>query len=290
MSLINEALRKARQEAAERAAEERGVAYRPPRAHLPPERRGGLMLGLGIGVVLALVTALVLWFLLRPGAPTTPPGTGTAGTEVAAVAPAATTPTPGAPTPTGAPSTDPAPPDAGSADVAEATDVVEATDMAEAPPAPAPVAEAPAPPPAEAPAPTPPPAEARVPSERTAEAPAPAPAPRTPPPRADVPPEGGAPGGAQAPTAGLAPAPPPLIEPPETVGRVDDGVFVLEGEVDGVRLTLDFIVWSPEEPYAQINGKLLGIGQMIEGWQVAVIDREQVTLRQRDGRVTLRVR
>jgi hypothetical protein len=80
------------------------------------------------------------------------------------------------------------------------------------------------------------------------------------------------------------------IRPPEQVGKIDDEVYVLEAEKDGVSLRLDFIVWAPPNPFAQINGRQVSIGQTVDGFLVRAIEREAVTLEGDDGPFRLRVR
>lgn len=75
MSLVGDALRKARQEAAERDSERRGMLFSARISDSPKNSQLGL--GLAIGAVIALAAtigggAAVLWFLDR-GAPTDPP-------------------------------------------------------------------------------------------------------------------------------------------------------------------------------------------------------------------------
>ena len=84
-------------------------------------------------------------------------------------------------------------------------------------------------------------------------------------------------------------APPKLITPPAQQGQVAADTFVLEAEADGVRLRLDFIVWS-DAPFAQINGRQVGVGQQVDGFLVVAISRESVQLESPTRRLTLRVR
>lgn len=43
-------------------------------------------------------------------------------------------------------------------------------------------------------------------------------------------------------------------------------------------LSLDGIIWSPKKPLALINGKLVGVGAMINGSEVVEIGRENVRI------------
>lgn len=84
---------------------------------------------------------------------------------------------------------------------------------------------------------------------------------------------------------------PRLIQPPESVGRQGKtNVFVLEADLGDTRVVLDFIVWSASSPFAQINGKQVEVGQLVSGLLVEKIERDRVTLRSVDGRIVLRVR
>lgn len=158
------------------------------------------------------------------------------------------------------------------------------------PPAAQPVAEVPAsPPPPAAPAPVPAVPESRpapppasTPAARPPETAAPAVPPASPPPTPAT--------SAPAPAAAAPnPAAPKLIVPPAQTGQVDGDTYVLEAEIEGKRLLLDFIVWS-DAPFAQINGRQVGIGQQVEGFVVTDIARESVLLETPTRRIRLRVR
>ena len=62
----------------------------------------------------------------------------------------------------------------------------------------------------------------------------------------------------------------------------DADVFIMEAELDDVRLSLDFIVFRSEDPYAEINGTEVHLGSTIEGWRVKAIETDRVRLS--DGR------
>jgi hypothetical protein len=119
----------------------------------------------------------------------------------------------------------------------------------------------------------------------------PAPPQPAPPPAAQAPPP--AAGAPSAPPAAAEPGPaqaaPKMIAPPAQIGQVGDDTYVLEAVVDGKELRLDFIVWS-EQPFAQINGRQVGIGQQVEGFLVTAITRERVTLETPTRRLMLKVR
>lgn len=272
MSLINDALRKARQEAAEHEAEERGVQYRPPRAHLPQQSK------LGLGVVLGLVFGFLAAFagaylLLRP---TAPPAT----IAVTSAAPASVTGDRG---PAVAPLESAAAPVEESAPTPAAPEV-EPEVVAASSPATAPAA-------AIEPS-------SRVPGAEASVSPGVAPASSSP---ARVAAAAQDPGGStvggeerlaapdgddQDPVESL-----PRIQPPDRVGQIDDSnEFVLEADLGDIKLTLDFIVWIPGRAFAQINGSQVEEGELVEELLVEKIERERVTLRGANGRLVLRVR
>ncbi|MEM8929859.1 MAG: hypothetical protein AAGE94_01725 [Acidobacteriota bacterium] len=298
MSLINDALEKARSEADARAERERATGgpsadYRPPRAHLP--RRTGWAPGLAIGLILGvvLVGAIGLgWWLGRSGEAPEP----AAGT-VAATSPAEPTTTEpsrlGAPTEaagadersSGEP-VDEKPNDAPNpAESTTPTVTPEPSVEAESEPSAQPVTASVEPAePAGAPEPDEPAStEPDIAEPATAEAPAPETSTTeistTQPTAAEL--------AATEPTSPR----PTLIQPPDQVGHVADNVYVLEAQLGGLTLELDFIVWGAT-PFAQINGRQVEVDQAVDGgFLVDAIDRQQVTLKHADGRVVvLRIR
>lgn len=222
MSLIGDALRKARKEAAERESDRKGVLFSARISDSPA--RSNLGLGLALGAVIAVIATVtggsVAWWLLSPSEPvaktlTTSPGAGEA-------APANI--------PTSTPS--PTPEGLQSRAVAKTAGTSESSTNS-------------------------------VPSD-------------------------GEPGRVAAqPTA--------VADPPQT-GRsmentgapgftgIEDGdeIYVMEAAVGKVRLSLDFIVFRSDDPFAEINGIELHLGGVIEGYRVKAIERDRVRLS--DGR------
>lgn len=90
-----------------------------------------------------------------------------------------------------------------------------------------------------------------------------------------------------APTA--ARQPPRIIQTPAVQGKIATDTYVLHAEIDGQRLDLDFIVWS-DEPFAQVNGRQVAVGQQVDGFVVVAISREQITLEKPGRQVRLRIR
>lgn len=82
---------------------------------------------------------------------------------------------------------------------------------------------------------------------------------------------------------------PKLITPPERTGQVAEDTFVLEAQIDDQRFQLDFIVWS-DSPFAQINGRQVGVGQQVDGFVVTAIERDQVQLETPTRRIVIRIR
>jgi hypothetical protein len=109
-------------------------------------------------------------------------------------------------------------------------------------------------------------------------------------------------------TAGPLEAPPRREPPPVEVERVvsepeppvsiaedsitesdDERVFVMEAEIDGVSLSLGYIVARSDNPFAEINGTDVWIGSEIEGFVVESIEADRVVLRDDKGPLILRV-
>jgi hypothetical protein len=242
MSLISDALKKARAEAARQDSLRQGMPYAIGVADAPERRPPwiSLLAGLGAGCILAAGVFALAFFagwgpFRRP----------TAEIPTAAVAETSVTPPPAA---------------------APAAQV----------PAPAafpaaPIEERPAPPPIESPRqPLPPPADtappiARNPPQETAPAaPAPAPAPI-----------------AQAPTpVPAAPAQPAPSAPEASSGGLVEG-NTYSGEVPvpgGGSVKLNGIVFSPDHPIAVLDGRVMGPGENVQGFTVVAIESGRVKL------------
>ncbi len=250
MSLVSEALRKARQEAAERDAIERGA---PPPVVVDRDRpqRHGATGPAAAGVALGLTMAAVAWWLLARPAVT--PGPTTAETGIAAVA---------------SPAPEVAPPRPATTD--------------ESPPA-ATVPEAPTAAPRTAPA------AAAVPTtaarDRTAgtraAAPGPADVPAAAPPTSARPEPAGTPAAATAPVATAAAA---------ATAADGERSFVLDADLGYATLHLDYIVFKPSAPFGSINGQRIVEGTIVDGFLVEEIGRDFVRLRDSRGPLVLRVR
>ena len=255
MSLISEALRKARQTATEHEAEQRAGIYRwalPPRPRRP--RTGArLALGAAIGIAIGLTGAFALWLVLEAGPPDRHEPTMESQTRASAPAavPAGLADAGGSEAPVGdAPA---APPDP--------------ILQAEGRPAPKPADTAdrlnevpPQPPTASEPELGRPPITAA------------GPLPPEPEHRAEAPP----------PAAAAGPAP---TSAPESRERV----FVLDADLGHVTLSLDFIVFRSVDPFAEVNGIEVRKGSLVEGFRVEAVELDRVILRDADGPLVLRI-
>ncbi|HET9208805.1 MAG TPA: hypothetical protein VFR03_00320 [Thermoanaerobaculia bacterium] len=253
MSLISDALKKARQEAARQDSLQPGLPYAVGAATAPAPRAPWITLlaGLGAGCLLAAAVFAVAFF--GGWGPFHKPA---AQTQVAA-SPAAPTPAAPAPQPETAPSPKP-------------VAVVEK-------PAPKPVAE----PPKREPEPVRPAPQAQTPPKVTAPprlAPEPVPAP--PPVKAAPSPQPAAETSAPAPTpAQTAPAPaaPPQSAPEGglTEGSTYTGELPVPG---GGSVKLNGIVYSPDHPIAVLDGRVMGPGENVQGFTVVAIESGRVKL------------
>ena len=304
MSLIDEALKRARMEAAQRAAEQEGLPYPTIPRHLGPRRRNRWLVPLV--VALAVLGGVLLGLLLssRGGAPAALTADG--GIAEASAAP-----------------------DAAALPPAEAAEPAAASPQAEAVPA-APPAE-----PRTRPAPPagPPATSNRAPATRRAEAPTPttqgaAPTPQGAAPTTEPAPRVAAPADPPAavepppaPTArGLTPSPPAAAAPTPTATAVtdpDSGVLLTlpegpppsspERPVEpgdaaaesyarslplsgGGVIELGGIAWSETGPFALINGQVVGPGSVIDGYTLERIRPGHVELTGEGRRIHLSLR
>lgn len=276
MSLINEALKKARVEAAQRDARQRGVLVPKAAAYGPRRGTGRIALAVVAGALaLGLSAAGGMW-LARRGLPAE--AGGAAATPEAAsgevgsrAAPGSASAEPGGPAP------------------AEATEEEEAIGSVAAPAAAREVAD-PGPPaapgtdrpgrPREATAGSPPASEPAAGTE-TAGAPAPA----------------SSAAAAEAPARGTPqrPAGPPRARPASappagTPSRTEPG-YVREAPLPGGgTLRLDGIAWSETAPTAVIDGQIVGPGERIRGAWVRRIERDRVVLEADGSEIVVRLR
>ncbi len=247
MSLISDALKKARAEAARQDSLRQGVPYAVGVADAP-ERRApwiSLLAGLGAGCVLAAAVFALAFF-----AGWGPFHKPVAETQVAA-APA--TPTPAVPAPQApAPATIPALPPETPQPLPQSPPVA-ATPVQESPRQTAPQVEAP------------PPAAPRSPAPEAAQAisaptPAPVPTPAAP---VDATPSQPIPA---APSAGSS-------------GLVEGDTYVGELPVPGGgSVKLNGIVFSPDHPIAVLDGRVMGPGETVQGFTVVAIESGRVKL------------
>ncbi|MEE4273086.1 MAG: hypothetical protein V2I67_15540 [Thermoanaerobaculales bacterium] len=59
-------------------------------------------------------------------------------------------------------------------------------------------------------------------------------------------------------------------------------VYLMEADLGTAVLSLDYIVFRPDDPYAEVNGQEVHLGTVIEGFRVKAIQRDRVVLS--DGR------
>jgi hypothetical protein len=266
MSLISDALKKARQEAARQDSLRQTLPYAVGSADLP-ERRNvymPLLAGLGAGCVLAAVIFGILYL----------GGWGPFSHSRRGIVQVAETPSSAA-TPRPAPSAEPA----------SAPPVIEEKSEP-ASPTPTPVVPRPVPPaPAQEPQPRPAPAAPPIvetPAARTQPTPVPVDEARLAPPPVPTPVPSPVPTVA-APIR--APAPPPVAS---NGGPEDGKAYVNEVPIPGGGVVkLNGIAYSPDHPIAVLDGRVVAPGEVVQGFTVLEIQADHVTLQGHGAKVSV---
>jgi hypothetical protein len=86
----------------------------------------------------------------------------------------------------------------------------------------------------------------------------------------------------------LTPSPTPTAEVQRKTAS-QPSEFLVTAHVGRVTLELDYLVYRPDDPFAQINGQEVHVGSKIEGFVVEEITRDFVRLRDAKGSLLLRV-
>jgi hypothetical protein len=221
MSLVSEALRKARREAAEKRAQQRGVIHT---GTIVTQRGSRLGVGLVIGSLIAFAAALgggaAVWWTISRANPTGP------AEELTASPAAAATATPQSASPGGEPND------------TEAAMVESVPAPTQAPPDPTP--------------------------EILTVAATPAPVQPTPESQQEI---------------------PAMTEPTE-----EERVFVVEADLGYATMSLGFLVFRSNDPFAEINGIEVREGESVDGFVVEKIERTKVILRDDQGLLVLKVK
>lgn len=88
------------------------------------------------------------------------------------------------------------------------------------------------------------------------------------------------------PTSEVLGEPPSKLTPP----AADKRDFLAEADLGTAQLSLDYIVFRSDDPYAEINGIEVHVGNHIEGFVVEEITRDLVRLSDENGPLLLRAR
>ena len=89
-----------------------------------------------------------------------------------------------------------------------------------------------------------------------------------------------------------APAPRPATSEPREDTAVSSAAREFVGQAtlrDGQLVDLEGIAWSESEPFALLNGQVIGVGEFIRAYQVSDIQRDHVILEQDEDRILLRL-
>ena len=94
----------------------------------------------------------------------------------------------------------------------------------------------------------------------------------------------------QTPKLPAVPAPLAPTAPTPPAGRVSGDYLRRVDLPDGTRLELGGIVYSEAAPFAYLNGRLVGVGEFVEGFRIDRIERERVLLSGDAGALTIRLK
>lgn len=81
----------------------------------------------------------------------------------------------------------------------------------------------------------------------------------------------------------------PVASPTPQTPALEEGEFVGEAKVGDVTLTLDYLVYRKENPFAQINGNDLRVGGVVEDFVVKRITVDSVELAKGETTIVIRV-
>jgi len=81
----------------------------------------------------------------------------------------------------------------------------------------------------------------------------------------------------------------PAVIPTPIIDEPESPVFTAEAEIDGQRLTLDYLVFRKDHPFAQINGITVFEGGVIEGWVLNKVLSDRIILTSGDEEMTIKV-
>lgn len=97
---------------------------------------------------------------------------------------------------------------------------------------------------------------------------------------------------APSPTESPAPVPPPREAPPAlrpTVKPTEPRVFTATATIDGIALSLDYLVFRKKQPFAQINGITVFEGGIVEGFELKQVLEDRIILGRGDKQYTIKV-
>jgi len=74
-------------------------------------------------------------------------------------------------------------------------------------------------------------------------------------------------------------------------GALDAREFVGQAQLrDGQLVDLGGIAWSESEPFALLNGQVVGVGELIRTYRITEIQQDQVVLEEGDDRIVLHLK
>ena len=87
------------------------------------------------------------------------------------------------------------------------------------------------------------------------------------------------------------PPPAPAGKPPAGIANLGSRDYLRQVDLPGGgKLELGGIVYSEAAPFAYLNGRLVGVGEFVEGFRIDRIERQRVILTGDSGEITLRLK